>query len=242
MKKLLVLVMAVVFLQFSCVGTKEVVKEEQKTDVQEAVKYCALTFDDGPDVNKTPLILDKLKAHGVVASFFVVGQRINESTKPILERAVKMGCEINNHSWSYAGMNEMSAEEVKESVDKTTEAIEKYAGVSPKFFRPPNLAISAVMYDKIDLPFAQGVLGMDWDGCNTSAEQRAQNVLKGMMDGAIILLHDVQPDPHPTPEALDILIPELKKQGYQFLTLTELFAKKGVTPNPHEKKMWKYVK
>jgi peptidoglycan/xylan/chitin deacetylase (PgdA/CDA1 family) len=62
-----------------------------------------------------------------------------------------------------------------------------------------------------------------------------------MRDGAIVLLHDVQPYPHPTPEALDILIPELLAQGYELVTLSELFARKGVTPDPREEIMWTYV-
>jgi peptidoglycan-N-acetylglucosamine deacetylase len=252
MMRLLVSTMSVVLLfaamvlpVASCIGAKEQVMDSETDDSSESVatnKICALTFDDGPDNMQTALVLDKLEAHGVVASFFVVGQRINKGTEGTLERAVAMGCEIHNHSWSYASMDSMSEDQVRESVQKTTEAIEKYAGVSPQFFRPPNLAVSSTMYDAIDLPFAEGVLGYDWAGCNTSAEDRAKKVLAGMMDGAIILLHDVQPNPHPTPEALDILIPELKKQGYEFVTLSELFKLKGVTPDPEAKKMWKYVR
>ncbi|MBN2440718.1 MAG: polysaccharide deacetylase family protein [Spirochaetales bacterium] len=215
---------------------------ETKTEVAEGAKLCALTFDDGPDVKKSNLILDKLEKYGVVATFFVVGQRINAGTQSVLQREVALGCEIGNHSWSYSSMDKMTEDQIKESVSKTTAAIEEYAGVTPAFFRPPNLAVSTTMYDAIDMPFAQGVLGMDWDGCGTSAEDRANNVLKGMRDGAIILLHDVQPDPHPTPDALDILIPELKKQGYQFVTLSELFKLKGVALDPDANKMWKFVK
>ncbi|MBN1699006.1 MAG: polysaccharide deacetylase family protein [Spirochaetales bacterium] len=241
MKKIIIFLFPVVALVFSsCVSQKETVVKETKTGA-EGTKLCALTFDDGPDVNKTPLVLDKLEKYGVVASFFVVGQRINDSTKPVLQRAVAMGCEINNHSWAYDSLNSKTPEQIKESIDKTTAAIEKYTGTSPHFFRPPNLAVSKTMYDTIDLPFASGVLGYDWAGQNTSAEDRAQKVLSGMRDGAIILLHDVQPNPHPTPEALDILIPELKKQGYEFVTLSELFKRKGVTPAAHDGKMWVFV-
>jgi peptidoglycan/xylan/chitin deacetylase (PgdA/CDA1 family) len=95
------------------------------------------------------------------------------------------------------------------------------------------------MFEAIDLPFAEGVLGYDWIS-STTAQERADSVLKYMRDGAIILLHDVQPDPHPTPEALDILIPALKDSGYEFVTLSDLFSRKGVDPNV-EYKMWKYV-
>lgn len=206
-------------------------------------KLCALTFDDGPSKELTPLVLDKLEKHGVVATFFMIGQLINEDTKPVVDRIVSMNCEIGNHSWAWSSLNQMKEAEILESVQKTSNAIKQYSGKEPAFFRPPNLATSNIMYDVIQLPFAEGVLGMDWDGCGTDAEARAKNVLSGMRDGAIILLHDVQPKPHPTPEALDILIPELKKQGYEFVTLSELFERKGIDPksNIAKRAMWKYV-
>jgi peptidoglycan/xylan/chitin deacetylase (PgdA/CDA1 family) len=206
-----------------------------------ATKLCALTFDDGPNSEKTPLVLDKLEKYGVVASFFMVGQNFNEDTKPVIDRIVKMKCEINNHGWSYNGMNQMSPAEIKDDVAKTSAIIKEYSGQTPRFFRAPNLAASEEMYENVGLPFCGGVLGMDWAGCGTSAEDRANNVLREMKDGSIILLHDTQPYPHPTPEALDILIPELKKQGYEFVTVSELFRRKGVKPDPKEQMMWNYV-
>ncbi len=205
-------------------------------------KVCALTFDDGPDIVKTALVLDKLELHGVVASFFVVGQKINASTADVMKRAVALGCEIHNHSWSYGSLNNQSADQVKKSVDDTTAAIKEYAGVAPAFFRPPNLAVSATMYEAIDFPFASGILGFDWTGGGGNTPQKvADNVLGGIRDGAIILLHDVQSDPHPTPSALDILIPELKKRGYRFVSLTELFKSKNIDPLSRPASMWTTV-
>jgi peptidoglycan/xylan/chitin deacetylase (PgdA/CDA1 family) len=204
-------------------------------------KLCALTFDDGPDLTLTPLVLDKLEAHGVVATFFVIGQLINDSTAPVMVRAINMGCEVGNHSWAWESMDEMTAAEIRESVGGTTTKIKEFSGTAPHFFRPPNLRTSETMYEVIDMPFASGVLGFDWAGCDTTAEERAQNVLSNMKDGAIILLHDVQPPPHPTPEALDILIPELKKRGYEFVTLSELFARKGVAVDSNDINFWVYV-
>jgi peptidoglycan/xylan/chitin deacetylase (PgdA/CDA1 family) len=204
-------------------------------------RLCALTFDDGPDPEKTALVLDRLQRHRAVATFFVVGAKLGDATAPVVERMVSMGCELGNHSWEGAIMSAMPPEEVRSSVERTAVAIEKYAGARPRFFRPPSMVVSAVMFDTIALPFADGVVGRDWDGCGTGAEQRAANVLQGMRDGAIILLHDVQPDPHPTPEALDILLPELRKQGYELVTLSELFRRKGIEPQPADRRLWKYV-
>ena len=97
------------------------------------------------------------------------------------------------------------------------------------------------MYDTIDYPFLSGVLGFDWAGRNTNAKDRANNVINNIKDGSIVLLHDVQPTPHPTPEALDILIPKLKKMGYEFVTVSELFERKGIDPKSKKYDMWVYV-
>ncbi len=248
MKKLYIALLALALIITGC-ATGAAPQQAQKPQEQalspnmdpKVPKLCALTFDDGPDAVKTAKVLDKLQKYNVVATFFLVGQNVNDRTKEVMQRQVAMGCEFGNHSWSYDDMGKMSEEQVKTSVDKTTAAIQKYTGQTPKFFRAPNLSASPTMYKTINLPFAEGVLGYDWDQ-KTTAESRAKSVLGGMTDGSIILLHDVQPDPHPTPEALDIIIPELQKRGYTFVTLSELFKRKGVDPASKKNGMWKVVK
>lgn len=239
-KILLFLVFVILF--FSC-ATEKPAKPGipiEEAAAEPVIKYVALTFDDGPSTTMTPKVLDRLEKYGIVASFFVVGQNINENTRPVLERAVAMGSEINNHSWDYSSMNKMSRDKIRDYIDRTSKAIEKYAGVSPKFFRPPNLAKSDDMFLEIELPFAEGILANDWAGMNTSAEDRAELILRNAKNGAIILMHDVQPAPHPTPEALDIIIPELQARGFIFLTVSGLFKQLGVDPN--QEKAWKIVK
>ncbi len=240
MKKPLLAGIVLLLLLASCQSTGP--NQGKEPTVSTPKKLCALTFDDGPDLVKTQRVLDRLAQHRVVATFFLVGSRVTDQTKPLLQQMVAMGCELANHSWDYDSLNTVSAEVVQQKFTRTQEVIKRIAGVDAKFFRPPNLAVSQTMFDVIPLPFAEGVLGFDWAGCGTTAQDRAQKVLAGMDDGAIILLHDVQPDPHPTPEALDILIPELKKQGYEFVTLSELFKRKGIDPASRKGSMWKYVR
>lgn len=212
----------------------------KNNDIQNK-KYIALTFDDGPDNEKTSLVLDKLDKYGVVATFLMVGQNINENTKPTIDRVIKMGNEIANHSFSYEDMQDMTPKQITDSVEKTTDLIKKYSGTTPKFFRAPNLSTSTAMYKNIDMPFVSGIIGFDWAGQNTNAQDRANFIIKDVKDGAIILLHDVQPYPHPTPEALDIIIPELQKQGYEFVTLSKLFEIKGIKTKKNEEKSWVIV-
>jgi len=190
-------------------------------------KLIALTFDDGPDVNMTPRVLDRLEKYGVKATFMMIGQNMNSQTASLIKRITDGGNEIGNHSWDYQSMNNMSATDIKTKIANTTAAIKQYTGQTPKFFRAPNLAYSQTLYSNVDLTFIQGVVCNDWDQ-STSAQARANYAIQGAKDGAIILLHDNQPAPHPTAEALDIIIPTLQQQGYQFVTLSELFQAKGV--------------
>jgi len=203
-------------------------------------KLIALTFDDGPDVKLTALVLNKLDKYKVPATFMVVGQNIDDSTSNVIKRIVDSGHELGNHSWSYASMDNMSEEEIKESISKTNDAIKKYSGTTPKFFRVPNLAYSQVLNNSVDLIFAGGITADDWVQ-TTTAQQRADAIIKQAKDGAIILLHDVQPLPHPTPEALDIIIPTLQEEGYEFVTLSQLFIRKGVDLVKSKGKVYSFV-
>lgn len=204
-------------------------------------KLIALTFDDGPDAEKTPRVLERLEKYKVKATFMMIGQLVNSNTAPVIKRIQKDKCEIGNHSWAWESLDQKPVEEIKKSINDTSAAIKKYAKTTPRFFRPPNLATSDTLLETVDMPCVCGVIAYDWDGCGTDAQKRADNVINGVTDGSIILMHDVQPDPHPTPEALDILIPALLNQGYEFVTLSEMFKRKGVSLESAKGKMWTVV-
>jgi len=187
----------------------------------------ALTFDDGPNTTITVTILDKIEQHGVVATFFLEGRNIKENSIPVMQRAFDMGSEFGNHSWSHADLSKKSVEEIEIEVRYTSDKIEQVLGVRPFFFRPPYISTSRTMYEVIDLPFISGIMAGDWS--TTDSELIAERILNSTNDGVIILLHD-GPSFSGTPDSLDIIIPELLDQGYQFVTLSQLFAVKGVTP------------
>jgi peptidoglycan/xylan/chitin deacetylase (PgdA/CDA1 family) len=84
------------------------------------------------------------------------------------------------------------------------------------------------MYDNIDLTFICGQGCEDWVP-EVTAEQRAERVLAAAEDGQIVLLHDMQWNQN-TVEALKTIIPELKKRGYEFVTVPQLFELKNITP------------
>lgn len=199
------------------------------TEMSEDVKYIALTFDDGPNATTTNEVLDMLEKHEIVASFFLIGDNINDESAKSVKRAYDMGCEINNHSRTHSDMTTLTAEEIQAEYEFVDDKVFEITGEHTKFFRPPYIAVHQIMFDNIDVPFIAGIGANDWDD-RITAEKRAKTILKQAKDGDIILLHDAEGNSM-TVEALDTIIPELKAQGYKFVTVTELFKAKGIDPD-----------
>ncbi|MBQ9110833.1 MAG: polysaccharide deacetylase family protein [Oscillospiraceae bacterium] len=191
-------------------------------------KLIALTFDDGPNTHTTPQVLDVLEQYDARASFFLIGDKISEDNAYVVQRAYDMGCEINSHSRTHSDMTELTAEEIRAEMEFTADAVYGIVGEYPKFFRPPYLNVNQTMYDHIDIPFITGFSSGD-SGSDKTAADVADSVLTQAKDGAIILMHDFWGNDK-TVEALGTILPELEAQGYEFVTLTELFERKGETP------------
>ena len=194
----------------------------------------ALTFDDGPNTAITPRVLDILEKAGIAASFFLIAQNITPESAQVVRRAKAMGCDIENHSVTHSFMDKLSVEEILEEVRTCTAKIVEITGEAPKFFRPPFIAVNQAMYDNIDLTFICGMGCEDWVP-EVTAEQRAERVLANAEDGQIVLLHDMEWNVN-TVEALKTIIPELKKRGYEFATVSQIFEMKNITP----KRGWLY--
>ena len=186
----------------------------------------AITFDDGPNATTTMEILDVLEKYQVRASFFLIGTNINDESAKSVKRAYDLGCDIENHSKTHSYMDKMTADEIKDEVAYVNDKVKEITGTTPKFFRPPYIAVNNTMYDNIDMTFISGY------GCNdcedrVTAEYRAKYLEKKAADGVIFLLHDAEGNSK-TVEALDKAIPILLEKGFQFATISELFELKGV--------------
>lgn len=204
--------------------------DDADTDDPSAM-YVALSFDDGPNNHTTAQMLDILEEYNVVASFFVIGQYINDSTAGQMKRAVSLGCEIQNHSFTHSHMTQMSVEKVIDELNRTDDLVEKYTSTRPTLFRPPYIDHNTAMHNAIDHTFISGIGCQDWDA-GQSATARYNEVMNKVQDGDIILLHDFYGNDN-TVEALPMIITELKKRGYNLVTVSELFEKKGISPSAH---------
>ena len=188
----------------------------------------ALTFDDGPNTVITPQVLDILEENGAVASFFLIAQNINPESAGPVRRAHAMGCSIENHSVTHREMNNMPPAEIREEIRVCSEKIVEITGEKPRFFRPPFISLSQTLYDSVDLTFICGSGCEDWVPA-VSAEERARRVLANAKDGEIVLLHDMFWNVN-TVEALKTIVPELKRRGFTFCTVPQIFTECGVTP------------
>lgn len=186
----------------------------------------AITFDDGPNATTTMEVLDILEKYQVRASFFLIGTNINDESAKSVKRAFNLGCDIENHSKTHSYMDKMTADEIKDEVAYVNDKVKEITGTTPKFFRPPYIAVNSTMYDNIDMTFISGLGCNDWDD-KVTAEYRAKYLEKKAADGVIFLLHDAEGNSK-TVEALDKAIPILLEKGFQFATISELFELKGV--------------
>jgi peptidoglycan/xylan/chitin deacetylase (PgdA/CDA1 family) len=208
------------------------------SDNSQENKLISFTFDDGPNTDTTPLVLDILEKHKIPASFFLIGRQISEATKPVLARQVRLGCDIHNHSWTHSFMNKFTPEQIRKEIKDTSDIIYEMTGLTAQFFRPPFIVTNQDMFDNIDLPFICGVNCLDWDP-TVPTEKRKELILDNAKDGDIVLLHDLSGNMN-TVNALDDMITGLLAKGFTFVTITELFKQKGIDPNV-KNKVWSNV-
>ena len=204
-------------------------------------KYISLTFDDGPNLGDDYTMndmLDLLEKNDVVGSFFLIGNKINDKNAKVIKRAFDMGCDIENHSWTHPAMPELTKEEMIEEYEKCDQAIIKITGKKPEFFRPPYIAVNDLMHQVIPTPFIQGHGCKDWEP-DVSAEERIKMLEEGTKDGVLYLLHVMEGNIN-TLKALEYLIPKLKKDGYTFVTVPEMFRIKGISFQGHTGKLYTY--
>ncbi|WP_082593071.1 polysaccharide deacetylase family protein [Paenibacillus sp. Soil766] len=192
--------------------------------VSTSQKAIAFTFDDGPNPEYTPQLLDIFDEVGGRATFFMMGKQIElypETTRDVHLRKH----EIGNHTYSHPFMTQISLEECERELRDTDSLITQVTGTPPVVMRPPYLDYNTEVHavtDKFAYPVIGSVNGgaRDWElpGVDHILEvTRAQ-----IGCGSILLFHDGFGDRSQTIEAVRILANELTAQGYQLVTVSEL--------------------
>ena len=196
--------------------------------VKKPVKYIALTFDDGPHPVYTARILKILYDNNASATFFVIGE--NAERYPSLIRAeYDSGHELGNHTYSHGKLNKNSVKTLYDEIKKTDDIIKCITGTEPTFFRPPegkhNSETDMILKKAGKQTVLWTVDTRDW--AHTDKNTIINNIKKNVKNGSVILFHDYVAPPSPTPDVLCEILPYLKEQGYEFVTISELLSHKA---------------
>ena len=198
------------------------------------INKVALTFDDGPSPD-TEGILDVLAEHHLSASFFMVGREV-ESFPGIAQRVFAEGHEVGNHSYSHPSYLFQRSSETRDQVKRAQDVIAETIGFTPTLARPPYGVRSPAYFGAtraLGLHTVQwDVAGFDWK--RHSPSQIADNVLRKVRPGSIILLHDGdssgKQDRKNTVAALPLIIRGLRDRDLQIAPLSQLLPEKIYNP------------
>jgi len=196
--------------------------------------YIALTFDDGPNQKLTPRLLDLLAEHHIHVTFFVVGENAAEYPE-ILQRAVREGHEVGNHTWSHPNLAKTSDENVRSQIKRTEEAITNAIGSRPTLFRPPYGSVTArqkhFIHDELGYEIILWEVDpLDWK--NPGPNVVSSRILKETRPGSIVLAHDIHAQ---TIQAMPATLTELEAKGFKFVTVSQLLKLQTPTPPPTPK-------
>lgn len=187
--------------------------------------YVALTFDDGPRAATTPTLLDGLARRGVHATFFVIGENV-EGNELLLQRMEGEGHQVGLHTYHHKSLDRLGASDFYAEVDQLREILTALLGRESFMLRPPYGMMNAATQARAAAPIILwSVDPEDWSDHDTARQVAA--IVDKAQDGDIILLHDIYPASVDT--ALQV-VDALMAKGFHFVTVEELFAVRGKTP------------
>jgi peptidoglycan/xylan/chitin deacetylase (PgdA/CDA1 family) len=194
-------------------------------------RRVALSFDDGPDPQVTPAVLDALADHGARATFFCIG-RLLEEHRPLARRLVSEGHELGNHSWRHSRwQNFFGAGEQAREIERGAQAIAAVTGSPVKpLYRPP---IGLKSPPLARAAYRHQLTLVAWslhsrDTRTADPKRVAQRVLAWIRPGDIVLMHDGHDRPgrhRPAcAQAMPLILPGLHEKGLQCVTVSELLS------------------
>ena len=189
-------------------------------------RAIALTFDDGPGPEWTPLVLDTLERLEVPGTFFMVGRDAERHASLVRDRMERH--EVGSHTWAHQDLARMGADEAYDNLRRTHDAIAAATGKEPKLLRPPwghlggsTLHAAARMRYRLVLWSAQMLESAFPD----DPAGHARHVVEQVTPGTILLAHDIgRPERLVGLLGLPQIIEELRDQGYEFRTVSDLLS------------------
>lgn len=204
---------------------------EKEMQVFEEKKYVALTYDDGPSQLTTQPLIDLLDKYNASATFFINGNHANEN-KELVKNIYHAGNEIGNHTLDHVWLTKMDQKERERQIYGNESLLKFLSGQEGKMLvRPPYGDINQDILDTFDIPFIMwNVDSRDWEVRNAAAIQ--SNVLSHIEDGDIIIMHDGYTS---TIKATEEILKRLNSEGFEVVSVSELFQLKNEEIPLHEK-------
>ena len=191
--------------------------------IDKSKKMIALTFDDGPNYN-TSKVIDVLNKYYIKATFFVLGSRAINN-KDILKKMADSGMEIGNHTYNHLLLTKYDENKIRSEIEDTSEVIYSATKKRPKLLRPSYGSVNNKIKKVANMPIIiWDIDTLDWKYHNS--KRITSRVVNKVRDGDIILMHDIY---SASLNALSNIIPILQDNGYEFVTIDELFYYKGIS-------------
>lgn len=200
----------------------------EQTDNLRWYRTCALSLDDGPFGYTTDLALEGLMASGVRATFFLVGSRLEKGIWQV-EREHDEGHAIGAHGWEHVNGKACSKDELRALPDRYDAVLERIIGIPVRYARAPGGIEEPYLEAGVRWPLIHWSVNASDSSGVRSSQEIAKQVRGGIVDGGIILCHDIHDK---TGRAIRDMIRMLEEKGYMLLTVDELFAKDGVELEP----------
>lgn len=198
-------------------AAKTVVCTQEPESGGEESPRIAITFDDGPNPEWTPALLDGLKQRGVRATFFVIGEKAQQ-TPELIRRMQDEGHIVGNHTFSHVQLTGLTDEQACEEITKTNEVLKQITGKNPVYIRPPFGSWNDELECGIEMfPVMWTIDTLDWT--TSDADKVVNKALSQAKDNSIILLHD---NYESSVQAALRIIDALQEKGFEFVTVEEL--------------------
>lgn len=184
------------------------------------VPCVAVTYDDGPSAESTPVVLDAYSSRPYAATtFFILGTNV-PGNEQVLQRAVAEGHELANHSWSHSAFTTLDDASIQAEWGDTSKVIEEAAGQPVKYLRPPYGDMDE--RTRMAYPYPTILWSVDTnDWQHPGTDVVVQRALDGAEPDGIILMHDIHPD---TVAGAGAIVDGLLMRGYTLVTIDQLFT------------------
>lgn len=198
--------------------------------IDKSKPMIAFTFDDGPvgsaDTDYSMRIQKALKKYNFHATFNYVTSKIgSEAMNKEIMTAMENGHEIANHTSQWGSLSDFAdGGAVAAEIEKSRKTLSELTGISDFTLRPPNLGQNEMVKENCNVPLIGcNIISNDWEEKTT--KEHIVEVTKGAKDGDIVLLHETMKN---TADAVEELVPYFAEQGYQIVSVVELFAAKDI--------------